>query len=303
MKCRREPAGYHYYDRATGFHLLVDEVQPAPDEWALYPSTLSIALTNACQLACPFCYAPKSRAELDARDVLSWALEAAELGALDVAFGGGEPLLHPHLVELCQRVWSETDLGISITTNGHALSTELVDKLAGSVGFVRVSIDGPEPLYSRLRGRSLRELLWSLAALKDAIPFGINVVVWSLTLPGLDRLLELAQEAGAKQMLLLPLIRDGGMALSVGEWEQLGDWVRAHWRAFPLAISADALGHVEAPLLFEHADPNSFAHITAEGYLRRRSYGLHDGVAIRRYGSLKASLRSDEWRASGCTFE
>lgn len=119
MKLRCESRGLHFYDRVSGYHVLLDE-KPVPRElWSRAPSLVSIALTNVCDLACEFCYAPKSTHHLAFDHLLRWCKELDALGTLEVAFGGGEPTLYRELPELCAAIWEGTGLGVSITTHSH----------------------------------------------------------------------------------------------------------------------------------------------------------------------------------------
>ena len=56
-------------------NVLLDEVQVSSSLWAVAPRQVSVALTNTCDLACPFCYAPKGPAVLDIELVAIWLAE------------------------------------------------------------------------------------------------------------------------------------------------------------------------------------------------------------------------------------
>jgi len=102
LKIRAGPAGIHMFDRTTGLNVLLDEIRAPPALWAAAPRQTAVALTNACDLACPYCYAPKSPATLDFSRVASWLDELDANGGLSVGFGGGEPTLYRRFPELCQ---------------------------------------------------------------------------------------------------------------------------------------------------------------------------------------------------------
>jgi hypothetical protein len=110
MRLRRSRHGAHYFDRASGLNVLLDEIAFPSDRWHRAPRYVSIALTNACELRCPFCYAPKVPARLSAERVLAWAIELDEAGGLGIGFGGGEPTAHPQFVWLCEQVSLQTGL-------------------------------------------------------------------------------------------------------------------------------------------------------------------------------------------------
>lgn len=152
-KVRVGPSGVHLFDRETGLNVLLDEIQAPPDSWATAPRQVSVALTNACDLACPHCYAPKNPAALDFRRLTGWLNELDANGCLGVGFGGGEPTLYRRFPELCRYAARNTGLAVTFTTHAHHLTDALVAGLAGSIHFVRVSMDGVGPTYEALRGR------------------------------------------------------------------------------------------------------------------------------------------------------
>ena len=129
MKLRREKRGHHFYDRSSGVHILLEEAPVEPSSCDAGPELVSIALLNFCDLKCPFCYVPKTPQSLDPEVVLDVCTQFASMGTLEVAFGGGEPTLYPGLSGLCRRIWTETDLGISLTTHGHHLTDQFIDEI------------------------------------------------------------------------------------------------------------------------------------------------------------------------------
>ena len=61
-KVRLSEAGMHLFDRISGLNILLDEVKVPAGQVSRAPRYLSVALTNACELRCVFCYAPKHAA-------------------------------------------------------------------------------------------------------------------------------------------------------------------------------------------------------------------------------------------------
>src|SRR3981081_1504427 len=118
LKVRPGPAGLHMFNRTTGWNVLFDEVRVPRAQWANAPRQISIALTNACDLACPYCYAPKNPAMLDFDRIVSWLSKCDLNGCLGVGFGGGEPTLYRRLPELCRHVSQKTGLAVTLTTHG-----------------------------------------------------------------------------------------------------------------------------------------------------------------------------------------
>lgn len=271
MKLRKEARGHHLYDRSTGIHVLLDEIPVEKRDHDVGPELLSIALLNACDLECKFCYAPKAPYRLDPDLVVDVCKQFAALGTFEVAFGGGEPTLYKGLGDLCRRIWSETDLGISITTHGHHLTEPLIEELTGYISIIRVSIDAPEPVYSAIRGRPLSALLQKLSAISNRIPLGVNTVVNSSTLPFLSDLAAIVQQVGAIDWLLLPETSGGSFTLTKMQWEDLDRWLVNHWEQMPLRVAAEAISNLSGPFPFA-CEPGGYAHVRADGTLCRSSY-------------------------------
>ncbi|AKF04274.1 radical SAM protein [Sandaracinus amylolyticus] len=180
------------FDRETGLNALIDGEETAHLRRQA-PRVLQFALTNHCNLACTFC----SR-DLDARS--AWTADSAfrflsdmaVLGTLEVAFGGGEPLVLKGFADLVARLHDETPLAVSFTTNGTRLDSALVRGIAGKVGQIRLSIYDDSDWRAQVR----------LLAENDA-RFGINYLVTRARAPHVvDRVLELV-ELGARDVLLL----------------------------------------------------------------------------------------------------
>lgn len=288
-KIRYSPSGIHLFNRVSGINILLDEIKPRPSSWAKAPRQVSIALSNECDFSCPHCFAPKIPASLNIDLLLSWLRELDTNGCLGIGFGGGEPTLYHHLVDLCSYAAANTSLAITFTTHGHNLSEKLLASLKGNVHFIRVSMDGVGKTYELIRGRQFNVLHSHLKNVKHVVPFGINYLVNKHTLPDLDKAISLAESIGAAEFLLLPeqpVMGHGGI-----DWEsseELKSWVRQYKGAVPLTISdtgADVLPLCN-PLPNERGI-QAYAHIDATGSIKRTSYDLN-GVKIGPDGVISA---------------
>jgi len=282
-------SGIHVFDRSTGLNVLLDEIRLPRTSWATAPRHVSIALTNACDLSCPYCFAPKGSAQLGVEQVTSWLDELDANGCLGVGFGGGEPTLYRHFAELCRYATQRTRLAVTFTTHGHHLDGKLLSALAGNVHFLRVSMDGVGDTYESLRARSFVALRQRLETVHMLAPFGINYVVNARTLPELDSAVRLAAEVGAAEFLLLPEQPVRGIGgIDSSTLEQLRNWVDLYSGTIPLVVSeagADFLPTCSA--LAGETGLRSYAHIDASGILKRSSYHS-DGVAIGTSGVMRA---------------
>ncbi|MFN2533024.1 MAG: radical SAM protein [Pyrinomonadaceae bacterium] len=289
MKIRSGPSGMHLFDRATGLNILIDEITPREEAWALAPRQVSIALMNACDLRCAYCFAPKSPSVLDLTHVRKWLVELDTKGTIGVGFGGGEPTLVAGFADLCAYATRNTDLAVTFTTHGHHLDDKLLAKLSGNIHFVRVSMDGIGSTYERLRGRSFSELQTRLIVLKEIVPFGINYVVNSETLSDLDAAVRFASNAGASEFLLLPERPTiGRPGIDVGSARSLRQWVRNYSGNLRLAVSEGGSEGLPTCNPFQkESGVRAYAHIAANGVVKRTSYDV-DGVVIGSDGVIAA---------------
>lgn len=274
MKFRIGPNGVHLFDRLSGLNVLLDELRPKEAAWSTSPRQVSIALTNVCDLHCGYCYAPKHKASLRTGLVLGWLKDLDTEGCLGVGFGGGEPTLHPDFVDICKRVAGETQLAVTFTTHGHRLTSQLVERLKGSIHFARISVDGVGRTYEEQRGKQFASLLRGIESIATLSPFGINVVVNERTVAELDAISELAQKVGASELLLLPQ-QASTVVASIDEvvGRALQDWVCNYRGKVRLAVSeAGAAGLPTCDPLPGERGLQAYAHIDASGMLRASSY-------------------------------
>ena len=108
---------------------------------------LRISLTDHCNLRCVYCM-PKEgmqwqpRADqLSAEEIARVVETAAQGGVKRVRLTGGEPLVHPQVVDIVRRIASIPNIEeISLTTNAMLLVVGLLGALIGSqLGAVRFS--------------------------------------------------------------------------------------------------------------------------------------------------------------------
>lgn len=268
-------SGVHLFDRVSGVNVLLDEVRVPAGRFSRAPRYLSVALTNACELRCAYCYAPKHAAALDRERVLAWAVELDAAGCLGVGFGGGEPTAYRRFAQLCSEIAQSTSIAVTFTTHGHRLTPELVSSLRGAVHFVRLSVDGVGTTYERLRGRPFAAVVQAAGLLSSLAPFGINAVINADTVGELDDLAAFADEVGASELLLLPeQPTTATPGISDADAQRLVEWAATARTEVRLAISRTGL---EAALPTAEAIPgelplDAHMHLDATGVLRPHAY-------------------------------
>lgn len=209
------------FDRRTGLTAVCDGPETAGLRMRV-PRVVQFAITNACNLACVFC----SR---DAAAASAWTADAAfallsglsERGVLEVAFGGGEPLAFKGFTALVRRLHDETELAVSLTTNGTLLSDAALAALAPCVGQVRLSV------YDDV---DHRPLLARLAA--SGVRFGVNWLVTPARLASVEAVALDLVARGCRDLLLLSYNgHDDAMHLSRAQSDELAGRVERLSRA------------------------------------------------------------------------
>lgn len=95
------------FDRETGLNALCDGTETA-NLRQVAPRVVQFGITNNCNLACTFCSRDvMASSAWTADDAFSLLAELANVGVLEVAFGGGEPWLFPGFGKLVRR-WQST---------------------------------------------------------------------------------------------------------------------------------------------------------------------------------------------------
>ena len=295
LKPRLGPDGLHLFDRVTGTNILLDEVLIPEERWSTAPRQVSIALTNACDLNCSHCYAPKLKAALDFDLLTGWISTLDSNGCMGIGFGGGEPTLYPKFIDLCKYAEQETNLAVTMTTHGHRLNGSFLDRLSGAVHFVRVSMDGVGATYETVRGRSFDALVTNIERLREVVPFGINYVVNSKTIGDLDDAISIAESVGAAEFLLLPEVAVGkGVEIDSITKRRMGTWVNEYQGPVRLAVSETGSDHLPTCEPFnKESGVRAYAHIDAGGFMKKNSFDMY-GVHINDVGILNALRRLEE---------
>ncbi len=180
------------FERDTGLNVLL-EGKETQHLQRVAPRTLLIAVTNDCNRACNFCYRDHTSASLWRYDaLLAFCQDADKWGVLEVAFGGGEPLLFAAWAQFIQELYASTRLSISFTTNGTLLTEDFLHAIAGQYGQIRLSLHQdtrwPEtiPLLNMCNAR-----------------FGVNWLITSTELKTIESTFDRLFELGVRDFLLL----------------------------------------------------------------------------------------------------
>ena len=98
------------------------------------PLQCSIYLTDRCNLDCSYCTEyDNSRPHPKLEDLKLWIKKIRDLGTMRIALVGGEPLMHPNVVEIV-RYCRELGFATSLTTNGFLLKDVVLLGAAVALG-------------------------------------------------------------------------------------------------------------------------------------------------------------------------
>ena len=147
------------------------------------PQSLSLNVSNACNLSCTYCYAGRGAFDGAQPVGMSWHVARAAIDQLfavsdparpiTVGFMGGEPfvaraLIHEAVAYVAERAGGRA-VGFSVTTNGTLLREEDVRLLRSHRFAVTVSLDGGRAVQDRQRPLRLRSSHDALAGPVQAL--------------------------------------------------------------------------------------------------------------------------------------
>ncbi|MCI0497255.1 MAG: radical SAM protein, partial [Thermoplasmata archaeon] len=156
----RNPGRMAGFARMARAHRRASEVRLAfRGRGTVVPPFLILSMTSRCNLACAGCYAaaagttgdmagrPDDLSSEEWRGIIS---EACDAGVFGFVMAGGEPFLHPGLLDLMEGF---RDRLFIVVTNGTVISDEHLRRLGRMANaVVLVSVDGDRPITDSRRG-------------------------------------------------------------------------------------------------------------------------------------------------------
>ena len=182
----------------------MNSLKPNPPLWLL------AELTYRCPLQCPYCSNPldfaKQEQELTTAQWIEVFKQAREMGAVQLGFSGGEPLVRKDLPELIR---AARDLGFytNLITSGIGLTEKKIDAFAeAGLDHIQISFQASdETLNAALAGsqKAFQQKLAMAKAVKaHGYPMVLNFVLHRHNIDQIDRIIELAIELEADDVEL-----------------------------------------------------------------------------------------------------
>ncbi len=175
-----------------------------PTDGLVAPMKIFLAITRACDLDCPFCFARGRRygSPMSTGTIVQVIHQAADAGVFEIRLTGGEPTVHPAFFDIAALI---DHLGMNCSLNTHgAFHEPLIEKLIDSpVDDIRISIDGPEEIHDSLRGNgSFQRAIRTVGALRESgKSVRVNSMVYRGNADALDTIIDLAAELGVSLRL------------------------------------------------------------------------------------------------------
>ncbi|MFW6457533.1 MAG: radical SAM protein, partial [Planctomycetota bacterium] len=102
---------------ADGFAFAPEDISAAVDRCGLL--SMEIEFSRLCNYRCPYCYNDEVAEEepLKSGEIDDIILQAKGLGAQKIIILGGEPMIHPRILEKIRFI-REHDMAVEMFTNG-----------------------------------------------------------------------------------------------------------------------------------------------------------------------------------------
>lgn len=242
-----------------------DSIPHIKDERRYNLNQIYFYLAEGCNLKCRHCWiSPKYQAGGRSYPTLPFPLfksiidQGMDLGLKTVKLTGGEPLLHPQILEILEYIKAK-ELRLTIETNGTLCTKEVAKAIAACKNpFVSISIDGPdEATHEWVRGVP-GCFDAALNGFKNLVDEGIKPqVIMSIMRRNhkqLKAVVSLAESVGAgsvKFNIVTPIARgeklhEQGETLTIEELVDLDKWVNTE-----IAPSAKIPVFSSQPLAFK----------------------------------------------------
>ncbi|WP_273429656.1 pyrroloquinoline quinone biosynthesis protein PqqE [Marinobacter sp.] len=181
------------------------QIKPANPNNAGPPLWLLAELTYRCPLQCPYCSNPldfaQTEQELTTVEWVSVLRQGRKMGAAQLGFSGGEPLVRPDLPEL---IAEARQLGYytNLITSGLGLTAAKVDAFADAgLDHIQVSFQASDPELNNAVAGSRKAFDQKLAmarAVKEAgYPMVLNFVIHRHNIHQMNDIMALCERLGA----------------------------------------------------------------------------------------------------------
>ncbi|MBU1341689.1 MAG: 12,18-didecarboxysiroheme deacetylase [Proteobacteria bacterium] len=173
-------------------------------------------MTRRCNLKCVHCYARSEDIsydnELTHEQSLAMMDDLAQFGVPVLLFSGGEPLVHPRLVEYAQYAVSKGMRAV-ISTNGTLITKEKAKALKEiGLSYVGISLDGLEETHDKFRGvkGSFKKAMKAIENCQEAgIKVGLRFTINKRNVNDIPGIFDLLEEKNIPRACFYHLVYSG----------------------------------------------------------------------------------------------
>jgi pyrroloquinoline quinone biosynthesis protein E len=170
------------------------------------PMWLLAELTYACPVQCPYCSNPMDisasrKNELTTDEWIRVMRQARKLGAVQLGFSGGEPLIRPDLEQL---IAEASSLGYysNLITSAIGLNKEKITAFkAAGLGHIQISFQGSNRESNKLFGGTdsfEQKMMMTKEVINQELALGLNFVLHRDNLHQVKEFLVMAESLGAE---------------------------------------------------------------------------------------------------------
>lgn len=175
--------------------------------------SLRIAVNDVCNLTCSYCYNEgimNLRYKTVSPQDINFMLESIKGDIKSIKLVGGEPLMHPKIIDLikvCKQYANTT-----ITTNGVFIKKLAGELVASGIDGITISLDSLDPKRFRTLTHTsdnlFTQIMDGIIELKklDHPPLQLNALITTENFSDVINLIKFADEQGFKRINLLTLI-------------------------------------------------------------------------------------------------
>ena len=182
----------------------------APPRSLAAPETIHFSVTGRCDQACAGCfYSARPGSDVEAADAPfplfeKVVAEAGKASVFQMALGGGEPLLHPRILDMV-RLARENGIVPNLTTNGNLLDREMAVALKkAGLGQVQISLNGVTEDTNQKTRPNFQATMAAIEACREVgLRCGPNFLLTRSNLAELESVIELGRRLGAASVNIL----------------------------------------------------------------------------------------------------
>lgn len=199
------------------------------------PKSIHLNLTLRCTAKCLHCHqwSWPSHNELSITQLGKLFFIFNSWGVKSVTLGGGNPLLHPDIIDT---LYLSSSMGIdsSIITEGGDIADNLLTAICTNVKWIRFSLDGPTPeIHDLIRNSDglFEKVITNIKQIKQRnfdLPVGVNCVIQRKNFKQLQEMIQLCDDLSVDYLLFKIPHGDDSLHKYIptsDEWAYIIKWI------------------------------------------------------------------------------